>query len=412
MFINLASQYRKHLTVLLVLVVQFLIADTLFAQNLSMQDLNMLKQFAAQNPQVVSQLQGAAQTGQSSQSLDPKTMSTVQAFLVQNPQVAQQVQNVMQGKQSSDNSKTSNQANMQTQNASTAQAASTTTEATDDTSDDAIPSDKPYQPWQPADQNEADANNAAFRGLANQAFPLSPEQIKTLSSMLDATQRAQAAAPNDRPPMPTSTSLLVDLDPGATPPVIRLSRGFVSSLVFVDATGAPWPIEAYDLGDPKAFNIQWNKKSNTLMVQAMSAYNYGNLAVKLQDLNTPVMLTLVPGQQQIDYRVDLRLPEKGPLAKATIQGSELPEQADKTLLNILDGVSPQGAKRLDVSGGVAQAWLLGDALYVRTRFTLLSPAWMSKMSSADGMNAYKLQLTPLLLVSRYGKVMQLKVEGI
>ena len=194
--------------------------------------------------------------------------------------------------------------------------------------------------------------------------------------------------------------------------MIRRSRGFVSSLVFVDATGAPWPIEAYDLGDPKAFNIQWNKKSNTLMVQAMSAYNYGNLAVKLQDLNTPVMLTLVPGQQQIDYRVDLRLPEKGHLAKATIQGSELPEQADKTLLNILDGVSPQGAKRLDVSGGVAQAWLLGDALYVRTRFTLLSPAWMSKMSSADGMNAYKLQLTPLLLVSRYGKVMQLKVEGI
>ena len=43
--------------------------------------------------------------------------------------------------------------------------------------------------------------------------------------------------------------------PGATPPAIRLAQGYVSSLVFVDSTGAPWPIASFDIGDPKG--CQW-----------------------------------------------------------------------------------------------------------------------------------------------------------
>lgn len=403
MVIKLANIIRMPLVALLGLAVLLPISALIAAGDLSSQDVQALQSFAQQNPQVVSQLKTAMQSGQGAQSLDSKSTKAVQSFLAQNPQLAQQVKSIMQDKQQSKNETQTSDATQPAQtnpNAASAPAQDTT-----------VVAPEPYQPWHATDQTEANARSAAFKDLANQAFPLSPEQIKMLNSMLDATQRAQAATPNDKPPMPTSTSLLVDLDPGATPPVIRLSRGFVSSLVFVDATGAAWPIEAYDLGDPKSFNIQWNKKSNTLMVQAMSSYNYGNLAVKLEGMNTPIMLTLVPGQQQIDYRVDLRLPEKGPNAKATIEGSGLPGQADKRLLDILDGISPRGAKRLNIAGGIAQAWELDDALYVRTRFTLISPAWLSTMSSADGMNAYKLQLTPLLLVSRYGKVMQLKVEG-
>jgi len=267
-------------------------------------------------------------------------------------------------------------------------------------------------PWQTQDPSAAALRAQSFQNVTTQAFPLTPEQIQTLNNMLDDTQRAQAAAPYNAPPMPTSTSLLVNLDPGATPPVIRLSKGFVSSLVFIDSTGAPWPIEAYDLGNPSAFNIKWDTKSNTLMIQAMATYTYGNLAVKLQNLNTPVMLTLVPGQKQIDYRVDLRIQGMGPFAKPNIGGSGLPGQADQQLLDILDGIAPSNAKQLNVPGGLADAWLQKNVLFVRTRFDLISPGWISKMSSADGTNAYKLQPTPLLLISRYGKVVSLKVEGL
>lgn len=269
----------------------------------------------------------------------------------------------------------------------------------------------PVNPWVAADQNESLATAGAFRSVSQDAFPLSPDQINALRNMLDQTQRAQAAAPYKTPPAPTSTSLLIDLAPGAVPPVIRLSKGFVSSLVFIDSTGAAWPIEAYDLGDPNAFNINWDKKGNTLMVQARQDYSYGNLAVNLKGLNTPVMLTLVPGQRVVDYRVDMRVPGQGPQAIVTI-GDNLPAPADNQLLNVLNGIPPMNGQRLKTENDFAEVWKVGDIVYLRSRYTLLSPAWVAKMSSADGMNAYKLSPAPLVLLMRHGQVVSVKVEGL
>src|SRR3990167_5947063 len=89
---------------------------------------------------------------------------------------------------------------------------------------------------------------SAFNGVAKQLFPLSPERVIELRQMYDTAQFA-AQSPAGTPQKPTATSQFVNLSPGSTPPVIRLAQGFVSSLVFLDSTGAPWPISAYDLGD-------------------------------------------------------------------------------------------------------------------------------------------------------------------
>lgn len=275
----------------------------------------------------------------------------------------------------------------------------------------ATPTMPPVNPWVPSDNNEALANAGAFRSVSQDAFPLSPEQINALRNMLDQTQRAQAAAPYKTPPAPTSTSLNIDLAPGAVPPVIRLSKGFVSSLVFIDSTGAPWPIEAFDLGDPTAFNISWDKKGNTLMVQARQDYSYGNLAVNLKNLNTPVMLTLVPGQRVVDYRVDMRVPGQGPQATVAI-GNDLPAAADNQLLNVLNGIAPMNGRRLKTENDFAEVWMVGDILYLRSAYVMLSPAWVAKMSSADGMNAYKLPPSPLVLLMRHGQIVSVKIEGL
>lgn len=335
---------------------------------------------------------------------NPDVQANLQSILNQNPALAAQVSQSLAGASDNQNNAANmNQSNAMANNANNNDAQMQANIAAQNQANN---------PWQSQDPTTQALRTQSFQSVTNQAFPLTPTQIQSLNNMLDDTLRAQAAAPYDAPPMPTSTSLLVNLDPGATPPVIRLSKGFVSSLVFIDSSGAPWPIEAYDLGNPSAFNIKWDTKSNTLMVQAMAAYTYGNLAVKLQNLNTPVMLTLVPGQKQIDYRVDLRIQGLGPNAKPSIGGNGLPSQADPLLLDILDGIAPPDAKQLTVNGGLADAWLLKNDLFVRTRFDLISPGWISKMSSADGTNAYKLQPTPLLLISRYGKVVSLKVEGL
>jgi intracellular multiplication protein IcmK len=262
------------------------------------------------------------------------------------------------------------------------------------------------------DINEATIiENKAFKDLTQNLYPMNPEQVVHLHQIHDTMEYAKAS-PAGTPPKPTATSQFVNLSPGSTPPVIRLAQGFVSSLVFLDSSGAPWPIAAYDLGDPNSFNITWDKTSNTIMIQAQKLYNYGNLAVRLRGLNTPVMLTLIPGQKAVDYRVDLRVQGLGPNAKSMPLEVGLPPSASELLLHVLDGVPPPGSTRLSITGGDARAWLLNEKMYIRTNLTILSPGWLASMTSADGMHAYEMQKSPVLLVSWHGKVMQLKVEGL
>ena len=97
----------------------------------------------------------------------------------------------------------------------------------------------------------------AFEKLQKSMFPLHPKEIQILRNQYNQLERAKVYT-SAQPPRPTSSSIIVDLAPGATPPVIRLSSGFVSSLIFLDATGAPWPIKAYDIGDPEAFQLSGN----------------------------------------------------------------------------------------------------------------------------------------------------------
>lgn len=260
-------------------------------------------------------------------------------------------------------------------------------------------------------EEEQAVDEMAYHSTERQLFPLEPEKIVRLRKKYEQSELAKNQS-GDTPPKPTATSQFVNLSPGSTPPVIRLSQGFVSSLVFLDSTGAPWPIAAYDLGNPGAFNIQWDKVSNTMMIQSNKLYTYGNLAVRLQGLNTPVMLTLIPGQKAVDYRVDLRIQGIGPNADNAPVEEGLPPSASEVLLHVLDGVPPPGSKRLVVSGGDARAWLFNNQMYVRTNLTILSPGWLGSMTSADGMHAYEMPKSPVILVSWHGKVMQLKVEGL
>lgn len=253
---------------------------------------------------------------------------------------------------------------------------------------------------------DSEVSQEAFSQMARNMMPLTPAQIRTLHYLFSRSRQAVNAYPGT-PPKPTSSSVVVDLSPGATPPVIRLRKGYVTSLVFLDSTGAPWTIKAFDIGDPKAFNIQWNKKSNTLLVQALDAYKAGNLAVILKGKNTPVMLTLIPGQHAVDYRVDLRIPGLGPNAKPLFAG--MPGQANPSLVSFLDGVPPSGAKAVKVSGGPCEAWVYNGHLFLRTHLTVLSPGWLSTMSSPDGTNVYELNTTPIVLASQRGKIVHLKL---
>jgi intracellular multiplication protein IcmK len=249
----------------------------------------------------------------------------------------------------------------------------------------------------------------SFENMTTKMFPMSPEQIEALHQVYDATQSAIAAPATS--PKPMLSSQTVSLSPGSVPPVIRLATGYVSSILFLDETGMPWPITSYNMGDPKSFNVQWDQESNILMIQGQGPYSTGNMGVTLEGLSTPMMLTLVSDQRVVDYRVDFRIQGRGPKAAASMYAS-----ASKTgsalLMNLLDGVAPQDARPLEVVGGGAQAWLRGDVMFLRTPLTLLSPSYDATMSSADGTKVYQMTATPLVLVSDRGRSTTITIKGL
>ena len=123
------------------------------------------------------------------------------------------------------------------------------------------------------------------------------------------------------------------------------------------------------------------------------------------------MLTLQPGQQAVDYRVDLRVPGLGPNAQATING--MPGTVDPQLVNFLDDAPPEDAKQYTFDNDLnSKVWVYQGKMYLRTRSTLMSPSWVASMSSPDGMNAYELMKSPIIMVSNNGRLNQLKVNGL
>ncbi|OGT46353.1 MAG: hypothetical protein A3F17_04235 [Gammaproteobacteria bacterium RIFCSPHIGHO2_12_FULL_41_15] len=252
----------------------------------------------------------------------------------------------------------------------------------------------------------ASLQDQAFAGVTHQLMPMTPEQIKLMKQMYNERMQASLANPTGAP-KPVSSSMYVNLAPGATPPVVRCASGFISTLVFLDATGEPWPVQAIDNGDPQSYNVHFS--NNSLMLQALTQFQSANIAVMLKGLSTPLMITLMPGQKEVDYRVDMRIPKMGPNASQTMSGLPLTESPQ--LLNILDGVPPADAKEVQVTGGdQCQAWVIGAKLYLRTRMNLVSPSWISTVSSADGTHAYELEKTPVLLALLHGNMVRLSVE--
>lgn len=65
---------------------------------------------------------------------------------------------------------------------------------------------------------------------------LTPEQYNRLKKIYIDRER-QRATPYAQPPKPITRTMQVNLDPGVSPPVLRLTRGQQTSIVFSDYNG-------------------------------------------------------------------------------------------------------------------------------------------------------------------------------
>ncbi len=263
----------------------------------------------------------------------------------------------------------------------------------------------------PNDEHYQSLKEEAFQKLLDMKVPLTPHQIIQLNQALDKTKKAMRTSPTT-PPQPISSTINIDLSPGTPPPLVRLSAGFVSSLVFVDSTGQPWPIADYSLGNPQDFNIQWDKKTNALFIQSTAPYVTANLAIRLAKLDTPIMISLVTGQRDVDYRVDFQIRALGPNALPVISENNYSSFAmPPSLLKVLDGIAPENSKELVVSGNLGRAWHYNEKVIFRTKLVVLSPAWNATASSPDGTKVYEFMQTPVILASQNGKTVKIDISG-
>ena len=266
------------------------------------------------------------------------------------------------------------------------------------------------EPWEELAVPDEDA------GLdARTRFPYTREQIRRILSLHRAQQRALGL--HGRPDAYRSRS--VSIAPGqahapdgdAPPPVINAARGYTTALVFLDVTGAPWPVSralmrpefrVEEPAEPRAGHIVY--------LAPQREWDHGNVTVELAGLALPLSLAIsVDDSGVVDDRVIVRLSMPGPNADPRALAAPARLRAGDPVLDLFaTGAVPDGAVRLTAGTGtpsagaccpVHRAWRYRDWVWLRTPHLLLAPAAHAAARGPDGSWVYMLPDTPLVLLA-------------
>ena len=252
----------------------------------------------------------------------------------------------------------------------------------------------------------------------NRAMPANSEQLRQIVEEFFVRQGAASTPP--RPGVKSRASqYVVDLSPGATPPVIRVAKGMGSTVNFVDSAGNPWPITFANNFYAEAASVT-QMAPHVLSVAANSPHLSGSVGVMLNGLTTPVNFIVTPGQEESDYRVDLHIPGLSPDAPPITGGARTsrPGIGGDELMGYMYGATPEGSTRLDVKiPGPAQAttraWQSPKGrLILRTSAQIQSPGWYQRLPALDGTAVYEMPPTPVVRVSVDGSTQTMTIKGL
>ncbi|WP_238455777.1 DotH/IcmK family type IV secretion protein [Azohydromonas lata] len=258
-----------------------------------------------------------------------------------------------------------------------------------------------------------------YQRASTMVSPLKSQEIRQLRRRFEDTRAAKA----DRPvrTLPRIRSVSVDLSPGATPPILRTLPGETSTVVFLDAAGAPWPLGAAPrVSRPnQVASAEWIDGSPSVVVTMLSPYEEANLTAFLVGLATPVVIKLVAGEpdaktrtREVDYRLDLRVPGHSPWAQAAVPGVAKIGLYDDTMQAFLDGLPPNDAVRLKPRGEVpprTDVWQYAGALFVRTDRDIQT-AFDNTLAASDGTRVYRLAPTPYVTLSDAGRSLTFQLD--
>ncbi len=233
--------------------------------------------------------------------------------------------------------------------------------------------------------------------------PLTPQQVRNARRAFELNLQARQKDFHGDMPTPSTSQVVLDLSPSATPPLVRVIPGNGSVVSFRDITGAAWPIVSFKSFNSRGFEVtQPIKGSNMIEVSAIENYANGNLSVVLQNFPSPIIISTVStAAKQIDSKVDIQIPKLGPNAAQSAIPTKV--ATDQSLFDVLYGVLPEGANALVVSGAQAKAWKTVEGeMLVTGALQIISPQPIERTGLGDGFYAYRIPLSRVVLVSQNG----------
>ncbi|WP_305910435.1 DotH/IcmK family type IV secretion protein (plasmid) [Methylomarinum sp. Ch1-1] len=244
----------------------------------------------------------------------------------------------------------------------------------------------------------------AFQKSKQSVLLLNPDQVKDFKKDFDKTQEAIRSYSK---PKLVSESRNITLRPGEKTTLLRLMPGYTSTVVFVDSTGAPWPISHVTPGNPSWFNVDKPKDlmpGNLITVNPLANHVNSNIVVTLKDNDAPIIIELsadvdLSKKKTIaDALTTYRINERGPNAEIPVFSEPTQSPTDSLMSGFLDGVPPEGALLAKSSAGhYATIWNYQQKRYVRTPNKLLWPD-RSNIVRGHNINVYEIPVTPAVVL--------------
>lgn len=257
----------------------------------------------------------------------------------------------------------------------------------------------------------AAAANKAFQAAVNHLLPLTPQQIREFHAHVAASNRA---IHEHKPAKLEARTQPLSLEPGAQIPTVRIAPGYVSDIVIVDDSGAPWPITSEELGDSTAFDVEHPKiqSGNLLTVSAKGRHRDSNLSVTLKGWPMPVIIHLTTDAAVSQSLIALRADQQGPNGKPAEIGPPPAQVVGGTLMAFLDDTPPANAQYHTLHGAGAaraQVWEYKKHLYLRTPLAPIWPAWDNVARGIGNMHVYRMPIVDQIQLSVGGEVKTLQV---
>lgn len=246
----------------------------------------------------------------------------------------------------------------------------------------------------------------------NRIAPLTVQEVLELRQEL--LRRRQAVQQALEPlAVPVRRAVTLDLSPTAPPEVVRVAPGQGTIIAFYDAAGRPWPFKVSDGYAPDFLDVSSFGTASLSIGLKRPLVGRTNIAVLLDGLDTPVVLSVLPASEQADVALEVQVPRYVPGLPAPVNAAQHMASLNAAeLMDYLMGTPPKSARALTSTSAVVKAWQTSsNKMIVRTNALVAAPAWTRRQSSGTGVTVYEMSLSPVVTVAVDGALSLVRLDG-